>query len=179
MKNTVDWIPVPARKRVFTVALIWTLVLTAISQVINTPLRTPTAPASIVSFELARTPAIAQAMVASWDARAQLFAALGLGFDYLFMPSYAFAIALACLLAAGRHKEWFSILGSWLGWGVFLAAIFDAIENIGLWHSLLGSVSVTWPVVSFWCAIFKFVLILLGIAYGLIGWILPNKKWWG
>jgi hypothetical protein len=114
-------------------------------------------------------------MVASWDARTQLFAAFSLGFDYLFMPSYAFTIALACLLAAGRHKGWIAALGAWMGWGVFLAAILDSIENIGLWHSLLGPVSAPWPAVSLWCAAFKFSLILLGIAYGLIGWILPKK----
>ncbi len=176
MKNPVDWVPAPKRKGAFIAALAWALVLMAISQVINAPLRTPAAPAGIVSFELARTPANAQAMVASWDARAQLFAALGLGFDYLFMPSYAFAIALACLLAAGRQKGWFAAPGAWLGWGVFLAAIFDALENIGLWHSLLGPVSSLWPAVSFWCATFRFTLILLGIVYGLIGWILPEKK---
>jgi hypothetical protein len=177
MNNPVAWISDPVRKRVFIVALVWTLVLMAISQVINAPLRTPAAPASIVSFELARTPANAQAMVGSWDARAQLFAALGLGFDYLFMPSYAFAIALACLLAAGRHKGWFAALGAWLGWGVCLGAIFDAIENIGLWHSLFGSANIPWTAVSFWCAIYKFALLLMGIAYGLTGWILPKKKW--
>jgi len=66
-------------------------------------------------------------------------------------------------------------VGRQRGWGVFLAPIFDAIENMGLWHSLVGPVGAPWPAVSFWCAIFKFVLILLGIANGLIGWILPKK----
>jgi hypothetical protein len=114
-------------------------------------------------------------MVASWNARVQLFAAFSLGFDYLFMPSYAFTIALACLLAAGRHMGWFAIIGAWLGWGVILASVFDAIENIGLWQSLLGPAAAPWPAVSFWCATLKFTLILLGIAYGLTGWILPRK----
>ena len=176
MNHPLAFIPHGTRKRVFFPLLVWTIVLMVISQVINAPLRTPAAPASIVSFELARTPANTQALIASWDARLQLFAALGLGFDYLFMPSYAFVIALACRLAAGRYKSWFASLGAWMGWGLFLAAIFDAIENIGLWHSLLGPVGVLWPAVSFWCATFKFALILLGIAYGLIGWILPKKK---
>jgi hypothetical protein len=143
---------------------------------INAPLRNSAAPASIISFELARTKNNAQAMISSWDTRSQLFAAFGLGFDYLFMPSYAFTLALACLLAASRHPGWFSSLGSWMTWGAFLASIFDAVENIGLWKSLLAPVSSTWQLVSFWCAIFKFALILLGIAYGLIGWILPKKK---
>lgn len=176
MRHPLDFIPNPFRKLVFIALLIWTLILMAISQVINAPLRTTAAPASIVSFELARTPENARAMISSWDNRASLSAAFGLGFDYLFMPSYAFTIALACLLAAGRHKGWFTALGAWLGWGVFLAAIFDAIENIGLWNSLLGPVSALWPLVSYWCATFKFALILLGILYGLVGWVWPRKR---
>ena len=176
MKHPLAFISDSIRKPVFIALLAWTLALMAVSQVINAPLRTPAAPASIVSFELARTPANTQTMVASWDAHAQLHAAFGLGLDYLFMPSYAFVIALACLLAAGRRKGWFAAIGAWLGWGVFLAAIFDALENIGLWHSLLGSVNAPWPAVSFLCAVFKFTLILLGIAFGLIGWILPKKE---
>jgi len=176
MIDPVGWIPVTDRKRVFFATLVWTLALMAISQAINAPLRTSSAPAGILSFELARTPANTQAMIASWDARAQLFAAFGLGIDYLFMPSYAFTIALACLLAGGRQKGWFAALCTWLGWGVFLAAALDAVENIALWHSLLGPVSAPWPAISFWCASFKFGLILLGIACGLIGWFLPKKN---
>jgi hypothetical protein len=91
------------------------------------------------------------------------------------MPSYAFAIALGCLLAAGRHPGWFTKLGAWFGWGAFAATIFDAIENIGLWNSLLGHVNSTWPAISFWSACFKFGLILVGILYGLIGWFWPKK----
>ncbi len=176
MKRPLAFIPDRIRKPVFIALLAWTLALMVISQIINAPLRTSAAPAGIVSFELARTPANVQEMLASWDARALLHAAFGLGLDYLFMPSYAFAISLACLLTGGRHKGWFAITGEWLGWGVFLAAIFDALENVGLWHSLVGPVSAPWPAISYWCAVFKFVLILLGIAYGLIGWILPKTK---
>jgi hypothetical protein len=176
MKHPLTFIPEGIRKPLFWALLIWTLALFAIFRPLGAPLTTSAAPAGIVSFELARIPANAQAMIASWDARAQLFAAFGLGFDYLFMPSYAFTIALACLLAAGRHPGLFTRVGARLGWGAFLAALFDAVENIGLLNSLLGNANSLWPGVSFWCASFKFGLILLGIAYGLIGWILPKKK---
>lgn len=177
MPHPLELISDPLRKHILIVLLVCTLFLMVVSQIINTPLRTSAAPASIVSFELARTPVNAQAMITSWDTRTQLFAAFGLGFDYLFMPFYAFTIALACLLASGRHKNWFASIGIWLGWGAFLAAFLDAIENIGLWNSLLGQVSNPWPAISFWCAIIKFTLILLGIFYGLVGWVLPRKTW--
>jgi hypothetical protein len=175
MRHPLDFIPNKNRKLLFWALLVWTLILFAIFQPLGAPLTTSAAPSGIVSFELARTPANAQAMISSWDARAQLYAAFGLGFDFLFMPSYAFAIALGCLLAAGRHPGWYAKLGAWLGWGAFAAPLFDAVENIGLWNSLLGHVNSAWPVVSFWCATFKFALILLGIFYGLIGWLWPKK----
>jgi hypothetical protein len=176
VNHPLTFIATNTRKPVFFVLLAWTLFLLAISQIANSPLVNSAAPSGIISFELAHTPARAQAMIASWDPRLQLLAAFDLGFDYLFMPSYAFTIALAGLLAAGRNHGWFAALGVWLGWGVFLAALLDVVENIGLWNSLLGNANSTWPEVSFWCATFKFGLILIGIAYGLIGWILPRKK---
>jgi hypothetical protein len=176
MRSPLAFIHEELRKSTFFALLGLTLFLMVISQLINAPLKNQTAPASIVSFELARSSTKAQEMVASWDARAQLFASFGLGFDYLFMPAYAFTISLACLLAAGRHAGWFASIGAWLGGGLFLAALLDAIENIGLWNSLLGNYNSIWPQVSFWCASFKFALILLGIVYGLIGWIIPRSK---
>jgi hypothetical protein len=176
MRHPLDFIPNASRKPLFWALLVWTLILFAIFQPLSAPLTTSAAPSGIVSFELARTTENAQAMIASWDGRAQLFAAFGLGFDYLFMPSYAFTIALACLLAAGRHAGAFAKSGAWLGWGAFLAAIFDAVENIGLRNSLLGPVGATWTQVSYWCATFKFALILLGILYGLAGWVWPRKR---
>ena len=54
----------------------------------------------------------AQAMLDSWDARAQLFAAFGLGLDYLFMPAYGLTAALACLLVARRHTGTLRRVGS-------------------------------------------------------------------
>jgi hypothetical protein len=176
MINPLSFISSNLRKSVFLGLLAWTILLMVISQVINAPLRTSSAPVSIVSFELAFTKTNAQAMVSSWDTRSKLYAAFGLGFDYLFMPSYAFTIALACLLVASRLPGWSAALGAWMAWGVFLAAFLDAVENVGLWQTLLGPIGSTWPAISFWCAIFKFTLILLGIAYGLIGWLFRRKK---
>jgi hypothetical protein len=115
-------------------------------------------------------------MIDMWDVRAMQFASFGLGFDFLFMPLYAIAISLGCLLAAGRHPGTFARIGAWLGWGAFLAMVLDMVENFGLWSSLLGNAQSAWPAVSFWCAVIKFILIILGILYGLIGWSWPKTK---
>ncbi|MBI4732705.1 MAG: hypothetical protein HY781_11405 [Chloroflexi bacterium] len=175
MHHPLDLLPDKARKPLFWAFLVWTLILFSIFRPLGVPLTTSAAPSGIVSFELARTPENAQAMLASWDTRTQLFAAFGLGFDFLFMPVYALALTLGSLLATGRHPGLFAKLGAWLGWGTILAAVFDAVENIGLWNILLGNVNSTWPEVSFWCASLKFGLILLGMLYGLVGWLWPKK----
>jgi hypothetical protein len=112
MSHPLDFIPNPTRKSVFFGLLVWTFILFTIFQVLNIPLTTSAAPFGIVSHQLAWTPDKAQAILASWDTRASLFAAFGLGLDYLFMPSYALTGTLGALLAAGRNKGWFSRLGT-------------------------------------------------------------------
>jgi hypothetical protein len=100
MKHPLAFIPENTRKPVFFTLLAWTLVLFAVFQVLNTPLITSPAPAGIVSHQFAWTPEKTQAILSSWDERASLFAAFGLGLDYLFMLSYALTVALVALLAA-------------------------------------------------------------------------------
>ncbi len=176
MRHPLSFIPAPNRRSVFLALLAWTILLTILSQLINSPLRTSAAPTGIVSFELARTSATAKYIITSWDKGDQLFAAFGLGLDYLYMVSYAFTISLACLLSADRMKGWFARFGIWLGWGVVLAALLDGVENVGLMYSLVGYAGELWPMVSFWCATIKFAFIILGVLYALAGWILPMKK---
>ena len=169
-------IPSDKRKFPFLSLLFLTLILFAVFRVLDAPLRTAAAPNGIVSYELAGTPAAAQSILDSWDARAQLFAAFGLGLDYLFMPTYALALSLGILLAAGRHAGAFAKLGAWLGWGALVAPLFDAVENFALWQFMLGDFQALWPRLASICATVKFVLLLLGLAYALIGWLWPRKK---
>jgi hypothetical protein len=83
---------------------------------------------------------------------------------------------LICLMTYERHTGWFSRLGIWLGWGAYLAAVLDSIENIALWNLLSSDTSHLWPILAFWCASFKFTFILSGLVYGMIGWVYPSKK---
>jgi len=189
MKQPLDFLPNATRKPLFLALLIWSLVLFAVMQVLNAPLKTSAAPAGIVSFELAGTVEKARLILSSWDEHYNpilgysvveffippLYAAFGLGFDYLFMPSYALAIALGVLLAAGRHRGWFASFGAWLGWGALVAALCDAVENIALFKLLLNNLVYPWPQAAAVSATIKFALILLGILYALIGWIWPKK----
>ena len=115
--------------------------------------------------------------VPGFVSRAYSFAVFGLGIDYLFMPVYATALALGILLASGRHGSWFATLGAWLGWGAYAAALFDAVENYALARMLmLNEVWSPWPEVAAFSASVKFLLLLFGLFYALVGWLWPKKK---
>lgn len=176
MRHPLDFISSDKRKPIFLSLLFLTLILFAVFRVLDAPLRTPAAPSGIVSYELAGTPAAAQSILDSWDERARLFAAFGLGLDYLFMPAYALALSLGILLAAGRHAGWFTRLGAWMGWGALLAALLDAVENFALFKLLLNNIFSPWPAIAYWCATVKFTFLLLGLTYAIIGWLWPRGK---
>jgi len=194
MRHPLNFLPAQARKPLFFAFLAGTLGLFALFRVLDTPLQTPVAPSGIVSFELAGTPFQAQAIIDSWNeaatlassvagkpvpglvSRAYAFAAFGLGIDYLFMPVYSTALALGILLAAGRHEGWFAVLGSWVGWGAYTAAIFDAVENYALGRMLLlNEVWSPYPQMAAFSATVKFTLLAVGVVFTLVGWLWPQK----
>ena len=156
------------RQRVFWAAFILSIGLMSILNWVGAPMKTPAAPCGIISFEFARTSEKATAMLDSWDSDASLRAAFTLGLDYLFMPAYAAAIALACLWAGEVFRSRAmpqSALGTSLVIGQVIAALSDAVENIALISILLGNSATAWPQVAFFCAALKFGLILLGLMY--------------
>ncbi len=161
-------LPPRALLRLFWLVFAGTVAAMIVMQIIGRPLQTSAAPMGIISFEFARTPANAQAMVDSWDALARTRAGFSLGFDYLFMPLYSTAIGLACLWA-GRvlHRRGWRLagLGGWLAWGLWLAALCDAVENLALWRLLIAPAVPPWPTLAWWMATVKFALIALGFLY--------------
>ena len=201
MKHPLEFIPRSSRKPIFFTLLFLTLILFAVFRVLDQPLQTPAAPNGIVSFELAHTSRQAQAMIDVWTGRMTIYsspdgqnfnatptppsdaisfnslpiiyAAFELGLDYLFMPVYALTFALAILLVAGRHPGFFAKLGAFLGWGMFLAAFLDAIENYALLHLLLTKVYSPFPEIAYYCASDKFLLLGLALVYSLIGFLIP------
>ncbi len=167
---------IPSRRRlaVFLPLLALALVLTAILQAVDAPLKTAAAPQGIVSYELAGTTAGAERILASWNGRAREHAALSLGLDFLYMPSYAIAIGLACAWLAEalrRRARWLGALGVILAWGQIVAALLDANENVALTTMLLAAVADPWPAIAFGCATVKFLLIGAGLLYAMVGGI--------
>jgi len=165
-------IPAHHRLAVFLPFLALTLVLSIVLQAVDAPLKTTAAPKGIVSYELAGSVTEAQRILDSWDPTARLYAAFSLGLDYLYMPAYAIAIGLACAWAAelwSRRRGWLALVGVGLAWGLMVAALCDAIENVALVTLLLSGVREPWPAVAFGCAAVKFALIGAGLVYALIG----------
>lgn len=163
MRHPLEAIPPDKRLRVFLPLLVATLALFSLFRVIG-----PDKP-SIVDFELAGSVSKATDVVNVWSPMERIHAGFSLGIDYLFMPLYSTTIALACVWGAGvlKNKLWRTI-GILLAWGLWVAAIFDAIENVGLTISLFGSIVDPWPIVSQVCAILKFTLLVLGLLYVII-----------
>ena len=172
MRHPFESIPVEKRPAAFWGLLAATLVVALLMNLIGAPLITAAAPGGIVTYELAGSVAAIQAILDSWDANAQLHAALSLGFDYVFMLVYGAALSLACLMAATqlRLAGWsLAGLGVPLAWGAWLAAALDAVENLALILLLFGPVADPWPAVARWCAIAKFLLILGCLLYAMFG----------
>lgn len=169
MKHPLEFIPVNLRKPLFYVFFAMTVVIFGVFRLLDQPLRTDAVPGGIVSFELAGKANSSQSMVDSWDANARLFAAFGLGFDYLFMPTYALALSLGLLLAIGEKKKGYGIFAAWMGWGAFAAAIFDAVENYALWRVLTGDIVSPYPEIAALCATIKFGLLIVGLVTAFSG----------
>ena len=164
MTHPLASLPHDKRVRVFVSLLIATLVLTFLFRFIG-----PNQP-TIVDFELAGSVPKAQAIIDAWSETDRIRAGFSLGIDYLYMPVYSTTIALACVLAALvlKSKAWRSI-GLLLAWGLWAAAIFDAIENVALFTILLGNNVAPYPQIAQICATIKFGLILAGLAYVVVG----------
>lgn len=165
------------RKGQMWLAIIGALGLTAVFQLIGAPLVTPAAPAGILSYEFAGTLAKAQAILASWDARAQLYAAFSLGLDFLYPPVYAAAIGLALATAVAHLPHLLSQPARWLAKGIWLTIALDYAENIALTQLLFGATNPFWPPLAWVCAALKFAILLPALALALLGGAFALKSW--
>ena len=171
MTHPLAAIPADKRARVFAPLLAATLIITFLFRFIG-----PVQP-TIVDFELAGSVPKAQAIIDAWNENDRIRAGFSLGFDYLYMPVYSTAIALACVMTAGvlQRKAWLTI-GLLLAWGLWLAAISDATENLALITELLGSNTAPWPQIAQICATIKFGLIVLGLLYVMVSVVMQLTK---
>ena len=162
------WLSEKQQSAFFVALALMTVALTVILNVQGQPLRTEAAPLGIVSFELAGSQAEAQRIFASWGAPGRTVAGVNLGADFLYLVVYPLAIGLGCVLIAQRLALRYSRLaglGIALAWLLLLAGALDAVENVALIRVLLGAQQAFLPALARWCALVKFLLVGLGLAY--------------
>lgn len=149
-----------------------TILIAVAMSIVDHPLKTNHAPLGIISLQLAGSTQAARLVVFDWHPKERLAAAFGLGLDYLFMLSYSVWFFLGCRWAAERWMKSNLSRGrlfGWLAWGAILAAVLDAVENVILLIFLQSDGrSVLYPL-AFWCAVPKFVLILMAVGIWISG----------
>ena len=152
---------------------IFTIILFLLLGHFDKPLVTETAPDGIISFELAKNIDQSIAIISSWDLNAKTNAGLSLGIDFLFLVVYAIFFATACYLIAQKlvNKNWMYKTGLLFAKLQFVAALFDAIENVALIQLLLGSNNSIFPSIAYYFASMKFMIIAIGIIYIIIGFL--------
>jgi len=166
-----EWLSSALQKRAFIVIFALSVAIMYAWSVLNRPLMTEAAPNGILSFEVAGNMSKAKSIVLSWGHEGQLYAAVNLGFDYLFLAAYGSAIALGCVLVLGVFSKWrwLTTLGLLLAWAQLVAALLDSVENFALIRILLGADESWAPVLARWCSMPKAVLYGAGMVYALIG----------
>ncbi len=158
--------------KVFWILFCLTVITIVGMQITGKPLKTEAAPGGILSFEFVGTLGGSYAIINSWQNEKIIYAGINMGLDFLFLTLYGITTALSCLLISKKlpeHWKFLKKLGIWLAVAAIAAALLDIVENIALIKLLLESESELLPVLAKWCAIPKFLLILLAIIYVLIG----------
>lgn len=115
----------------------------------------------IIPFELAKTIANSNSMVATWEAAGALgHKKFSLYFDYLFIFGYAGSLFIIL------REWWEKIDKKWLYYLSFLpiiAGVLDGIENFGLLQIVYHSGNQFSASLAFYCASVKFILLLPSI----------------
>lgn len=157
-----------------TFLIVFTAVFIGILRYFDSFLTNSVAPAGIVSFELTFDAETATAILNSWDKQALTAAGLSTGFDFIFPFLYASLIAM--LVHKLNRANWistsFESVGNLISWSLALAILCDFIENIGMIQMMLGNkVSTFWATTTSYFAVVKFSIILVGIGYILINFM--------
>jgi hypothetical protein len=153
-------------------------------------LRTESTPHGIIDFEFAATPERAKAMVEAWK-KAGLTDNVRpnvVEIDSQFIWRYAAALILGCLWAkrsfcwtAGRFSKWWIGLGAALAVMSALAAALDFAENFAMMRTFdaleAGTDPRIWPAIATVCALPKFVFVIAGSLYILVGIVGIPLNW--
>jgi len=135
---------------------------------------TEESPYGIVSFELAKDISKSTSIIDSWNETARIAAGISLGLDFLFLLVYSLFIAV--LIGKLNDSLWkdrpFYTMGKLLILAIFIAAVFDSIENVALIKIILGDSREVWSLIAYYFAFLKFIIILSCVIYIIISSII-------
>jgi hypothetical protein len=153
-------------------SLMLALVTLGALALIDLHLRNAVSPQGIVLFEVCAYTGSCRAIVEAWGPVGQVWAALSLGVDYLFMFLYSVTLFLALLLVVVHVPERLKKFTLGAALAVWVAGAADAAENYCLTQMLVNPAAdgYVWPAAVF--ATIKFVV--LGVTMG--WWILMTVR---
>lgn len=147
------------------------LIFTYVVLSVFSPQPTESAPNGVLSLVLAGDLPSFENILYSWDTYDLFLLGFGLGFDFLYMIVYSTALTVGCYWATRKYREmnnWMAKLGNYLIFGMWLAALFDAVENIAVILSFQTDLFPYGPQIASWAAIPKFSIINFGLLYILL-----------
>lgn len=127
----------------------------------------------IVGFELAKSSERATQIMAEWGQTGQDAARLSLGLDFLFLIAYGAFLPLAILAVrdATRRNGWesYARFGAAIAVLPIVAALCDAVEDVGLLLVLDGHGASRAPQAATAFALLKFAALAIALAYLIAG----------
>jgi hypothetical protein len=179
MASPFDWVTERAQPGLLVVL---TVLLASISIwlfYVGQELVTPEAPRGIVSFELARHSHRAASVIDSWSPRGAAAALVIQGLDFLYLFVYPAWFSLAALRLGTQVGGVWHRSASVVSWAVLGCAPLDALENLALIQQLVHGPSQACAQLAWWCAIPKFMLVVLGGSFLLVAacaWLLARMR---
>jgi hypothetical protein len=136
-------------------------------------------PLGILSLEMPATAAQARALIDALGAHGRETAVRQVQLDYVFLLLYPLAFAMTLVRLAPRAGGRVGRVCATLARRVWIAGLFDAIENAAMLRMLAGETGSPWPEVSTVCAAIKFAIVaaaLLMLLAGLAAWAARRRE---
>lgn len=156
------------------------IVFLIVSNQLGAALRTAQAPLGALSITFSGDPANLNAILDSYQRNGIFLLGFNLGFEFLYMVIYATALSLGCFWASGRLKRADNHklvrIGTYLGYTMWLAALFDAIEKFTVFYSILSTPQPLILQFAAAAAALKFSILYIGILYMIVGFLYPVGK---
>lgn len=126
-------------------------------------------PDEMVRLQLAGSPSRASEIVSGWSPAAAVDMAILQGIDELHLLAYGLLLATAAVWAGrqlrGRARLWAPLVG----WLALAAALFDAVENVGMIAMIRGRVDAPIPSITTAFAMAKFSMFFIVVPYVVAG----------